>query len=53
MPATVLDPFFGSGTTGEVAIQLGRKVVGIELSQDYCDEPIIPRLEAPLQMELL
>lgn len=33
---TVLDPFFGSGTTGEVALELGRKAVGIELNPDYC-----------------
>jgi len=52
VPATVLDPFLGSGTTAEVAIRLGRRAVGIELSQDYCDEHIIPRLEQPLQMEM-
>jgi len=33
----VLDPFWGSGTTGDVAIKHGRKAVGIELSADYCD----------------
>jgi hypothetical protein len=32
---TVLDPFNGSGTTGEVAIGNARNYVGIELSQDY------------------
>jgi site-specific DNA-methyltransferase (cytosine-N4-specific) len=31
----VLDPFFGSGTAGLVAQQLGRKYVGIELNPDY------------------
>jgi len=31
----VLDPFFGSGTTGIVAQQLGRKWVGIELNPEY------------------
>lgn len=31
----ILDPFFGSGTAGLVAQQLGRKYVGIELSPDY------------------
>ncbi len=34
----VLDPFFGSGTTGEVAERLGRQWIGIELNQDY--EPL-------------
>ncbi|EMO4456769.1 site-specific DNA-methyltransferase, partial [Raoultella planticola] len=31
----VLDPFFGSGTTGVVCNSLGRKCVGIELNEDY------------------
>lgn len=31
----VLDPFFGSGTTGAVALELGRKCIGIELNQEY------------------
>lgn len=31
----VLDPFFGSGTVGVVAEQLGRKYVGIELHPEY------------------
>lgn len=32
----VLDPFFGSGTTGRVARKQGRNFVGIELNPDYC-----------------
>ena len=31
----ILDPFFGSGTTGVTAEQLGRRWVGVELSADY------------------
>ena len=31
----VLDPFFGSGTTGQVAQQLGRKWIGCELNKEY------------------
>ncbi|MCB1418609.1 MAG: site-specific DNA-methyltransferase [Notoacmeibacter sp.] len=33
----VLDPFFGSGTTGAVAKMLGRHFVGIEREQSYID----------------
>ncbi|MBL8577466.1 MAG: site-specific DNA-methyltransferase [Mesorhizobium sp.] len=33
----VLDPFFGSGTTGAVARRLGRNFVGIEREQAYID----------------
>lgn len=32
---TVLDPFFGAGTTGLVALRHGRKVIGCELNPDY------------------
>lgn len=31
----VLDPFMGSGTTAQVAQQLGRKYLGCELNHDY------------------
>jgi modification methylase len=32
---TVLDPFFGTGTTGAVAKQLGRRYIGIERDAEY------------------
>ena len=32
---TVLDPFYGAGTVGLVAKELGRKCVGIELNENY------------------
>ena len=31
----VLDPFFGSGTTGWIAQRLGRKWIGVELNPEY------------------
>lgn len=34
---TVLDPFFGSGTTGQVALELGRNCIGIELNPKYVE----------------
>ena len=33
----VLDPFFGSGTTGWIAQRLGRKWIGIELNPEYIE----------------
>jgi hypothetical protein len=41
VPDIVLDPFFGSGTTGEVAESLGRRWIGCEINRAY----------APLQAE--
>jgi modification methylase len=31
----VLDPFFGTGTTGAIAKKLGRRFVGVERNRDY------------------
>ena len=50
----VLDPFFGTGTTGAVAKRLGRNFVGIEREQDYINaaskriEEIVPAKRAEL-----
>ncbi|PRX02615.1 UNVERIFIED_ORG: modification methylase [Martelella mediterranea] len=50
----VLDPFFGSGTTGAVAKRLGRHFVGVEREQGYIDAATA-RIEAvePLADEML
>jgi site-specific DNA-methyltransferase (adenine-specific) len=34
--AVIIDPFFGSGTTGLVAVQNGRQYIGIDLNPEYC-----------------
>lgn len=48
IPATVLDPFAGSGTTGQVAHSLGRHAILIEVNPDYVSL-IEERVKAPLR----
>ena len=50
----VLDPFFGTGTTGAVAKRLGRHFVGVEREQAYIDAAM-ERIDAvkPLEQEAL
>ncbi len=66
-PGLVLDPFAGIGTTGVVAKRLGRRFIGIELSEKYAGmardklalfwrktnlaEPAAPEGQAVLPME--
>lgn len=35
IPCVVADPFAGSGTTGSVAVALGRRFIGVELNPSY------------------
>lgn len=34
---TVIDIFFGSGTTGAVALKFNRQYIGIDINPDYCN----------------
>lgn len=45
VPCVVLDPFVGSGTTCAVSLELGRRSVGIDLSEQYLRENALPRVE--------
>ena len=52
-PATILDPFAGSGTTLAVAQRLGRRAIGLDINPDYLDLAK-RRLEAiPLPMAMV
>ncbi|NIL33287.1 DNA-methyltransferase [Bacillus thuringiensis] len=41
----VLDPFMGSGTVAKMALLNDRNYLGYEISEEYCNEIIKPRLE--------
>jgi DNA modification methylase len=49
-PCVVLDPFCGAGTTLKVAKSLGRKAIGIDISEEYCKLAIRRVMEVPLPM---
>lgn len=53
IPCAVLDPFSGSGTTGKVAVQLGRRYIGVDLADDYLGDVTDARMGGGVQMELV
>jgi site-specific DNA-methyltransferase (adenine-specific) len=47
----VHDPFVGSGTTAVAALQLGRKYVGIDISEEFCN--LSRKRTSNIQLQLL
>jgi len=45
---TILDPFSGSGTTGMVATEEGRKYIGFDLNVEYLDLSLQTRFRQPV-----
>lgn len=48
-PCIVLDPFSGSGTTVATSLELGRRGVGIDLSEQYLTDDAVPRIEESIR----
>lgn len=52
VPCRVFDPFAGSGTTGMVAVKLGREFIGTELNYKYIRD-VVPLRMKGIQVEML
>jgi len=51
IPATVLDPFSGSATSGRAAMQLNRSYIGLDICQSYLED-LAPARMSNVQIEM-
>jgi DNA modification methylase len=49
---TILDPFMGSGTTAYCAKKLGRKCIGIEIEERYCEIAVERLRQSVMKLEV-
>jgi DNA modification methylase len=48
----ILDPFLGSGTTAVCAKKLGRKCIGVEISEEYCSIAVKRLAQSVMNLEI-